>query len=289
MKWFFVIVIILIGVYTIVAVYAGYMLSTQRFPKPYVNPKLISENYNDVSFQTNDGLTLKGWLFPKGKNVVILVHGLTQNRYDEGYFFIPLIRDLLNQDYSVLTFDLRAHGESDGKSTYFGAKEGADVLAAIQFAKSKGYKEESIAIVANSTGAIATILLGKDLAGVSAIVVDSIPSNFGPVIIRRLWVEKHLPTFISPSAFFFAKKFSGLDLEKLKPIDKISEIDEPILFLHAEKDDVFFLEDAKKVAIIRSESKFVTFKGAEHIHTYRSDPDLWKNEVFGFLKDNLRD
>ncbi len=290
LKLVFFVFLILLVIYLGAGFYVAYAVSHQRFPGIEVSPSLISKDYQDVSFKTADQLTLRGWFFPKGGRVVILVHGLTQNRHDRNYYFVPLARDLLAEGYSVLTFDLRGHGASDGKATTYGQNESNDVMAAVDFVKSKDYKSERVAIVANSAGAISTLMAGRNLTGkVGALVIDSVPTRFEPVFVRRLWIEKHVPTFVTPFALFIAKRLYGLDLSVINPIDKVAEIpDIPMLFFHGEKDETFFAPDGAKVAAAHPPSKFVVFKNAPHIATYRTDPDLWRNEVFSFLKENLK-
>ena len=284
--WILIFIAVLIIIYLGFGFYVAYGISHQAFPEKEVlaSPKLISENYEDVSFQTKDGLTLKGWFFAGGDKVIILVHGITQNRHDRNYYFVPLMRDLLAENYSVLTFDMRAHGLSDGKATTYGRTEGNDFLASVDFIKSRGYRSEKIAVVANSFGAISTLMVGGNL-DVAALVLDSVPSDFRPVFVRRLWLEKHIPTFLTPFGLWLAKELYNLDLDEIKPIEKVKEIPEtPILFLHGEKDETFFVEDGKKVAQAHPGSNFVVFKDAPHIASYRTDPVLWKSEVFSFLR-----
>ncbi|MEX0616332.1 MAG: alpha/beta fold hydrolase [Candidatus Woykebacteria bacterium] len=288
-KMFIILILILILIYIGLVFYVAYGISHQHFPsKDNVSASLISENYEDVSFQTKDGVTLKGWFFPGNDKVLILAHGITQNRQDRGYYFVPLIRDLLSEGYSVLTFDFRAHGSSSGRATTYGLKEANDVKAAVDFVNTKGFQSEKIAIVANSFGAISTLMAAKDL-DVGSLVIDSVPSEFKPVFIRRLWQEKHIPTFVTPTALFVAEKLYGLDLEPIKPLARVKEVpDLPILFLHAENDPLFLIDDANKVAEAHPTSKFVVFPDGLHIETYKLHPNLWKREVWDFLGKNFK-
>lgn len=53
------------------------------------------------------------WKIPKARGCVLLVHGL----FDHIGLFLPLVRHLLEQDYSVIAMDLPGHGLSDGEAT----------------------------------------------------------------------------------------------------------------------------------------------------------------------------
>jgi alpha-beta hydrolase superfamily lysophospholipase len=71
----------------------------------------------ETSFRTLDGLRLAGTLVePKDQLVgaVVLVHGGGVTR-EEGGFFIRLANGLGEVGLASLRFDLRGHGQSDGK------------------------------------------------------------------------------------------------------------------------------------------------------------------------------
>lgn len=53
------------------------------------------------------------WRVPRAKGHVLLVHGL----FDHMGLFLPLVRHLLEQGYSVIGIDLPGHGLSDGEAT----------------------------------------------------------------------------------------------------------------------------------------------------------------------------
>ncbi|HUE86564.1 MAG TPA: hypothetical protein VMO26_10850, partial [Vicinamibacterales bacterium] len=75
----------------------------------------VSPTHEDVTFQTQDGLTLKGWWFPAPEpldRAAVLVHGKDQNRIDSSFPHGLIARFLLANGYSALLFDLRGHGES---------------------------------------------------------------------------------------------------------------------------------------------------------------------------------
>ncbi|UCE05162.1 MAG: lysophospholipase [bacterium] len=73
--------------------------------------------HDEGLFKTNDGLILfeQSWQPTKEtKAVIVIIHGLAEHsgRYKH------VVEYLLNHDYAVETFDLRSHGQSEGKNTY---------------------------------------------------------------------------------------------------------------------------------------------------------------------------
>ena len=75
-------------------------------------------NYKPIDLITEDGIHLSAWYTPPKNGVVILLaHGYGDNRPEWVYTM------LAKNDYGVLAWDARAHGESDGKISTIGYLE----------------------------------------------------------------------------------------------------------------------------------------------------------------------
>src|SRR5271169_2679077 len=78
-------------------------------PAPRKNPKAaFGLAYEDVSFQTEGGATLRGWFVPARQSDVgvVTVHGAGANRSE----FLAEAKMLDDAGYPVLLFDCRGHG-----------------------------------------------------------------------------------------------------------------------------------------------------------------------------------
>src|SRR5207237_5747451 len=97
----------------------------------------VAATYEDVSFKSTDGLTLKGWWFPvaTADRAVVIVHGRGANRIKSSFDPQKIAQFLLANRYSVLLFDLRGHGESEGLRYSLGEYEPPDIVAPIDFAQ----------------------------------------------------------------------------------------------------------------------------------------------------------
>jgi len=110
--------------------------------------------YEEISFETKDGVTIKGWFMPADSNKVIISnHFSPANRYGfaghlegldfAGGFevnFLPRYKALHDAGYNVLAYDLRSHGESgEGENGVSGVGyyEWQEVLAAIDYIKNR--------------------------------------------------------------------------------------------------------------------------------------------------------
>src|SRR5688500_12219135 len=100
----------------------------------------VSATHEEVTFETQDGLRLKGWWFPAADDhdrAAVIVHGKDQNRIEGAFSDGRTAHLLLDEGYSVLLFDLRGHGESEGLRWGLGEREALDVAAAVDLAADK--------------------------------------------------------------------------------------------------------------------------------------------------------
>jgi fermentation-respiration switch protein FrsA (DUF1100 family) len=85
--------------------------------------------YEEVSFQSRDGLELSGWYMPSANGAdVILSHGFSANRLS----MIPFARVLNEHGYGVLLYDLRAWAQQGNLCTW-GWLESNDLLGALDY------------------------------------------------------------------------------------------------------------------------------------------------------------
>lgn len=112
--------------------------------------------YEEISFHSSDGLTLRGWWIPARRapqpvrqdRAVILLHPMFGNRHGfsarhQGWprlFRAELEVDLLKTargfhqaDYAVMLFDFRSHGESQHGLGAGGLTEDQDVVGAVDY------------------------------------------------------------------------------------------------------------------------------------------------------------
>ncbi|MEO0899934.1 MAG: alpha/beta hydrolase [Bacteroidota bacterium] len=136
-------------------------------------PKDYGMEFEEIEFTTADGVNIKGWFIPADSDrVIISNHFSPANRYGfaghlegldfAGGFevnFLPRYKALHDAGYNVLAYDLRSHGESgdgEGKISGVGYYEWQEVLASLDFAKSK-IENAEISLCSMCMGANATI------------------------------------------------------------------------------------------------------------------------------------
>ena len=108
----------------------GFAYVTSHAARAYVPENRLGAPHENVSFETSDGLTLKGWYVPsKNGAAVISFPGRKGSQKPAAM--------LARHGYGVLVFDRRGEGESDGEPNAFGWGGERDVSAAIDYLQTR--------------------------------------------------------------------------------------------------------------------------------------------------------
>ena len=102
--------------------------------------------YEDVSFETSDGLELKGWYVPSRNGAAVISFPGRKGSQKPA-------RMLARHGYGVLVFDRRGEGESEGEPNIFGWGGDRDIKAAIRFLQQRpDVEDDSIGGIGLSVG-----------------------------------------------------------------------------------------------------------------------------------------
>ncbi len=117
--------------------------------------------FEDVTLHTADGIQLAGWYRPPANGIaILLLHGAGGSREN----MRPYAEMLVKHGYGVLAFDLRGHGQSQGKTNRLGWQGTSDVGAAVAFLK----EQEGIEHI----GGLGSSMGGEVLLGAAAAYPD---------------------------------------------------------------------------------------------------------------------
>ncbi len=120
---------VFLGLLFVVAPVAGGVFVTHA-PRPTIEARDLGASYEQVSFETTDGLTLFGWYVPSRNGAAIaLMHGSGSSRLGS----VEHARILVRHGYGVLLYDSRGHGESDGDTVTLGWGAYSDGIAAAAY------------------------------------------------------------------------------------------------------------------------------------------------------------
>jgi dipeptidyl aminopeptidase/acylaminoacyl peptidase len=220
--------------------------------------------YENVAFNTPDGITLRGWYFPSEipDAPAILYAPATAKDQRSG---LSLVSPLHEAGFSVLLFSYRGHGQSDGNPIGFsyGAHESLDVDGAVSYLR--GVRGVSaVGAIGHSAGSVAIILSAARNPGINVVVAASPFAS-----VEEIW-NTNKPNLIPTPIFDYIMRTSEIRKDfkrsEVRPVDVISRISpRPILILHGSDDRRITVDQAQQLFDQASEPKeFWLLAGLSH-------------------------
>jgi fermentation-respiration switch protein FrsA (DUF1100 family) len=236
--------------------------------------------YEDVSFKTSDGLTLRGWWIPGARHqTIVMIHGLSNNRSEPfnkaGY--------LHQAGYNLLVFDLRGHGQSDGSGTTMGYREPQDARAAI--AEAHSLDPGPIALFGYSLGASIAVEEGAANPGVAAVIEDSGFSSVGDVFLARFSEVTRLPDLPWAAPLVaFGQADLGTSLWNVRPEADAARLHKPLLAIIGGADTIVPPSEGLSIfAAAAGPKQLLMVPGAGHVQAYGTANADYEQAVLGFL------
>ncbi len=230
----------LIGIYAVEGA-----LHTQRIPitdddTARANKIAIESSamLSNASITSRDGLRLDAWLIkpthPNGR-AVILLHGQGDNRMGVlGYAQL-----LIENGYTTLLPDARAHGTSDGTLTTYGIKESDDIRRWFEFLRADS-STQCIDGLGNSMGAGLILESLRAEPGFCTVIAESPFSSFREASYDRLGQQLGLTdrvgrTLMRPAVevgAIYGRLRYGVDLTQASPIESAAHSAVPVFLIH---------------------------------------------------------
>ena len=252
-------------------------------------PSDYDMEFEEVSFETGDGVTITGWFIPTDSDKVIISnHFSPANRYGfaghlegldfAGGFevnFLPRYKAPHDAGYNILAYDLRSHGESgdgEGKISGVGYYEWQEVLASIDYVK---MKKENVKISLSSMcmGANATInaMEKKPEAFEDIKCLLCIAPLKGQTTIERQGGQMGIEPLEAVEAFeSIYNQITGLTVEDHNIIPKFKNLSIPTFFFQVRDDsnsrwtdvqEMYDITPVENKKIVYMEGTPLRFKG----------------------------
>lgn len=285
-----VIVLLLVAIIGVSVIASNKMASPPRKIGSWT-PGDLGLEFDKIEYEAEGGIKLRGWKI-KGdpRRAVILIHGYTSSKWDEGCMK-PALEMLAKNGYTVVAVDMRAHGESDGKVTTLGYLEARDVAKIAEDLRKSGV--EKVALYGFSMGG-AISLMAAGIARPDAIVLDS------PYVdIRssgRRWVRRvkgPLGALLRMSYPLITRMVAskiGVKPEELVMFKYVKDVKAPVLIIAGKRDDLVAVEELRKLyeelgkAGIEAELWEVDTAHVNAINDYREE---YEKRVISFLKKHV--
>ena len=190
---------------------------------------------------------------------------------------LPRARFLHRAGYSVLLFDLQAHGESTGDRITFGIKEGLDVASALDVLRQKA-PGERVGVIAVSLGGAAA-LLGPHPLNVDALVLESV----FPTIVQA--TRNRVGSLGTTLLLWQLRPRLGLSPSDLRPIDHIRDVRAPIFVISGDADRHTTPADTRAMFEAANEPKTLWLvPGAAHEDLYAVAGQEYERQILGFFR-----
>lgn len=243
--------------------------------------------HKKVEIQTFDGLTLRGRYYEHSPDapIEIMMHGYHGN----------LERDLsggifraLDIGHSVLLFDHRGSGFSDGNVITFGINESRDCRRWIDYTLTNINPDAKIILSGVSMGASTAMItsgyddLPENIVGIIADCGYTSAKDIIKLVIKEM---KLPPTILYPFVKLGARLFGRFDIDEFSPIEQVKKSKIPTIFVHGDKDNFvpMWMSEKNYEACSASPKRFTVIKGAAHGLAFPVGRDGYLKELRAFF------
>ncbi len=231
----------------------------------FETPDQYGLDYEDVTFQTSDGVTLSGWLLKGGTDKVIVQShfgvqcsrcGFTQEGkgmmknalWTSDIHFLEHAQYLVAAGYSVLMYDMRNHGNSQQTGwVSWGKVERKDVVAAVRYvSEHPNFQQANIGLL--------SICMGQG-ASVFAFGIEKEMQSFArlktmisvqPLTYDYFVKAMGLPSFLINSGNKYNKKHRDTDLTGDSFLPYVKSVSVPTLVIQNENDPMTNIDMVKR-------------------------------------------
>ena len=264
--WIFVIAV---GVYIIFAVYLFIFQSRYvYYPKLVLpilaaDPSYIGLPFENISFETSDGVKLSGWFIPKenSRGVLLFCHGNAGNighRLESIQLFNRL-------GLEIFIFDYRGYGESEGKPTEKGTYQDAEA-AWRYIVKERQVDPDKVLVFGRSLGGgIASWLASRYTPG--ALILESTFTSLTDIAAARYW-------------FMPIKLLMRLKYDTAEHLRKVNC---PVLIVHSHDDEEIPFTHGQRLFEIASEPKEFLETTGTHNEGFITSGVIYEDRIDSFI------
>jgi pimeloyl-ACP methyl ester carboxylesterase len=242
---------------------------------------------------TPDDIRLAGWYIPAANGMgptgptVILAHGYEGNKST-----MLAQAALLHDEYNLVLFDFRNHGQSSGDQTTQGTREQNDVRAVVDWLeRQKG--PQRIALLGVGMGGVSALAESIADDRIAAVIVDSAQATAAGAIQAELETQGYPLSLPGAWAILLGSLLrTGEDISAVDPIPRVAHYgSRPLLIIEAGRDDLIGSTDADDLLAAAREggaqARLETCRRAGHAESIRACAGDYRDWVLGFLSRSL--
>jgi fermentation-respiration switch protein FrsA (DUF1100 family) len=209
-----------------------------KVPNPQWPAELAGRPFEDIRFQTSDGLSLCGWFIPglhSSSRTLVMCHGMGTNRTA----MLPYLAIGDALEANMLLFDFRGHGDSDGHTVSFGYRERLDVLAAVDYLRRcRPASAREIVGLGVSMGAVSLAGAAAEVQPpLGAVILDSGFASAAEMADSAFaWLPGPVRNLVAGPVLPLASLDAGCPLGEVRPEALVGRLRAPVLVIHARDD-----------------------------------------------------
>lgn len=251
--------------------------------------------FEDISFPTANGKTLRGWLVPASMPTdlaIVTFHGAGGDRRS----YLEQLGMFHEHGATVLMFDMRETGLSDGDNRGIGlaVREAEDAIAAVEEMHQRGFSK--VLAYGCSLGGSTAILAAAADKRIDGIIVEASLSSFEQYVAdkadRRLGKLGLRAPVLSGISRIWGNAVVGMTRWRLnlqnyeRPVDVISKIaPRPVLLIHGGRDLWVIPENARRLVEESGQSTdYWHIEDAEHCGGYSAATEEYRERVASFIQ-----
>ena len=257
-----IVIVVILAVYFVSSYIFARMITRSHRQKIVFSPRDYAMDYEDITFESRDGLHMNGWFIPgKLNKTVIITHPFPFNRHgflrkNQGWLYLfrtdvnllTTASALHDAGYNVLMFDFRNHGESAAGITGIGLNEAQDVIGAVDYLKKRfADKTHRIGFVSFCMGADATLIalsrLKDDLEPIRCMVAVQ---PISALVFIRTYLKStfsKLSWILIPMVDRMTQWMGGYHLDVMTPLPACKDVHLPVMFIQGKYDPWTELSD----------------------------------------------
>jgi pimeloyl-ACP methyl ester carboxylesterase len=278
---------------------------------------LKRRGFFEVNFKTQDNLTINAIMLDqrKTRNVTATIISFPGFFPGDKEGMSTLYAMLENQPYNFIFIDSRGHGKSEGQLLtfqgikHYGEKEYLDMIATIQFIVQYNKQHnisENIIIHGLCAGAFHTAKAVADLKNsdpktyncIKGIILDSAWPAIVDIVDTLVEAESRercksygVP-YLQPYLAYIMRgvynTFFKYWHRKQTPLNEaISEIDQPIFFIHAEQDDYVPLHNVYPLIKVAKNPSTWFVKDSSHVNNHLQHKEKYTDQMQDFIQSVL--
>jgi len=275
------VVVLIIGA---ISLYGSSQLIRRRVPDAPSDPAQYGLTYEEVTFPSRDGLTLRGWFIPapEARGTVVFCHGHAGSM-DPDVKYVPAFHE---RGYNVLMFDFRGHGRSEGQHVSMGYFERQDLLGAVDYLRSRSI--DRVGVLGFSMGGAVAMATAPHSEAIRAIASDGGFARLSDTIAAGVR-EQGLPGFLASLVGHFTIWLMGLrlgcSLSEADPIRWVDKIAPRALFIiHGALDPFVAVEQARELYAAADQPKEIWIvPEAGHRQADRRHPEEYRHRILAFF------